>query len=153
MIHNRLQQLISVAMALLVLISTLSISIEKHYCGEHLVDVAIFTEAEKCGMEAADMPMETSDKDSLAMKKSCCKDVVNLHEGQDKLNVEKTKELNQNQKVFIFSFAYTFSGLFELEPQHHSPYEYYSPPNVVEDIQVLNEVFLIWFEPIISTMP
>ena len=51
MIHNRILQLISMAMAVLVLISTLSVSIEKHYCGDHLVDVAIFAEAEKCGME------------------------------------------------------------------------------------------------------
>jgi len=130
-------------MAVLVLFSTLSISIEKHYCGEHLVDVAIFAEAEKCGMEAADMGLAASDQDSLFMQKSCCTDVVDLVEGQDELSVEKTKELSQHQKVFLFSFAYTFSGLFELEPQHHSPYEYYSPPNFVEDIQVLNEVFLI----------
>ncbi len=143
MIHNRILQFLSVAMAVLVLFSTLSISIEKHYCGEHLVDVAIFTEAEKCGMEAANMGQETSGEDSLFMKNSCCKDVVDLVEGQDELSLEKTKELNSHQKVFIFSIAYTFSGLFELEPQDHSPFEYYSPPNVVEDIQVLNQVFLI----------
>jgi len=57
--------------------------------------------------------------------------------------LEKTKELSSHQKVFIFSFAYTFSGLFEFEPQNHSPFEHYSPPGFVEDIQVLNEVFLI----------
>ncbi len=94
-------------------------------------------------MEAANMGQETSGEDSLFMKNSCCKDVVDLVEGQDELSLEKTKELNSHQKVFIFSIAYTFSGLFELEPQDYSPFEYYSPPNVVEDIQVLNEVFLI----------
>ena len=69
--YNRFQQFISVAMALLVLISTLSVSIEKHYCGDHLVDIAFFAEAEKCGMEASD-----EDKDLMAQ--SCCKDVVDL---------------------------------------------------------------------------
>jgi hypothetical protein len=131
------------AMAVLVLISTLSVSIEKHYCGDHLVDVAIFSEAESCGMEMTDMDLSTSEDGPSISKKTCCTDVVNLLEGQDELSVEKTKELNSHQKVFIFSFAYTFSGLFELEPQNHSPFEYYSPPNFVEDIQVLNEVFLI----------
>lgn len=130
-------------MAVLVLFSTLSISIEKHYCGEHLVDVAIFAEAEKCGMEAADIGLESSGEDSSFMKNSCCKNVVDLLEGQDELSLEKTKKLNNHQKVFIFSFAYTFAGLFEHEPQNHSPFEHYVPPNFVDDIQVLNEVFLI----------
>ena len=132
-------------MSLLVFISTLSISIEKHYCGEHLVDVAIFAASEKCGMEEAD-------QDSLFMQNSCCTDVVDLVEGQDELSVEKIKELSQHQKVFVFSFAYTFSGLFEFEPQQHKPFEHYSPPNYVEDIQVLNETFIIWFELIIRTV-
>ena len=132
-------------MALLVFISTLSISIEKHYCGEHLVDVAIFAASEKCGMEEAD-------QDSLFMQNSCCTDVVDLVEGQDELSVEKIKELSSHQKVFVFSFAYTFSGLFEFEPQNHKPFEHYSPPNYVEDIQVLNETFIIWFELIIRTV-
>ena len=140
---NRFQQLLSVAMSLLVFISTLSISIEKHYCGDHLVDVAIFAESEKCGMEAVDMGIAASDQHSLFMQKSCCKDVVDLVEGQDELSVEKIKELSSHQKVFLFSFAYTFSGLFEFEPQNHSPFEHYSPPNCVEDIQVLNETFII----------
>jgi hypothetical protein len=134
--YKRFQQFISVAMALLVLISTLSVSIEKHYCGDHLVDVAFFTEAQKCGMEA-------SDTDTLLTKNSCCKDVIDLLEGQDELNSEKTKDLNTNQKVFIMSFASVFSGLNLLEPQINAQFEHYSPPKVVQDIQILNEVFLI----------
>ena len=143
MIHNRILQLISMAMAVLVLISTLSVSIGKHYCGDHLVDVAIFAEAEKCGMEVADNGLEASDEESALMKKSCCTDVVDLLEGQDELSFEKTKELSSHQKVFLFSFTYVFSGLFELEPQQQVPFEHYAPPNVIEDIQALNQVFLI----------
>ncbi len=134
--YKRFQQFISVAMALLVLISTLSVSIEKHYCGDHLVDVAFFTNVQKCGMEV-------SDTDIVITKNSCCKDVVDLLEGQDELSLKKTKDLNTNQKVFILSFASVFSGLNLLEPQNNSQFEHYSPPKVVQDIQVLNEVFLI----------
>ena len=134
--YKRFQQFISVAMALLVLISTLSVSIEKHYCGDHLVDVAFFTDVQKCGMEA-------SDTDAVLTKNSCCKDVVDLLEGQDELSLKKTKDLNTNQKVFTLSFASVFSGLNLLEPQNNSQFKNYSPPKVVQDIQVLNEVFLI----------
>ena len=134
--YKRFQQLLSVAMALLVLISTLSVSIEKHYCGDHLVDVAFFTDVQKCGME-------DSDTDTVLTKNSCCKDVVDLLGGQDELSSEKTKDLNINQKVFILSFASVFSGLNLLEPQNNKQFEHYSHPKVVQDIQALNEVFLI----------
>ena len=130
-------------MAILVLISTLSFSIGKHYCGDHLVDVAIFAEAEKCGMEAADMGSESSDEDTVLMAESCCKDVVDLYEGQDELSLEKTKELNTDQKVFILSFAYVFSGLNTLDSQHNTPYKYDPLPKSTRYIQVLNQVFLI----------
>ena len=133
-------------MALLVFISTLSISIEKHYCGDHLVDVSIFADVQKCGMEEAD-------QGAILMTQSCCKDVINFVEGQDELSLEKTKVLNTNQKVLLMSFASIFSGLDYHESQNNTLFKHYTPPNYVEDIQVLNEVFLIWFELIISTMP
>ncbi len=134
--YNPFQQLISVTMALLVLISTLSVSIEKHYCGDNLIDVAIFSDAQKCESDVAD-------KGTKLMTQSCCKDVVDLLEGQDELSLKKTKVLNTNQKVFIMSFAYVFSGLNYLEAQNNITFKHYTPPKAVRDIQVLNEVFLI----------
>ncbi len=141
--HKRFHQISSVVMALLVLISTLSISVEKHYCGEHLVDVAIFTEAENCGMEVSDNESKAANHDVLGSKKICCTDVVDLIEGQDELSLDQSKELSPDQKVFILSFAAKFSGFNILEPQKHPPFEHYSTPIYVRDIQVLNQVFLI----------
>ena len=141
--HNPFLQIFSVAMAVLVLVSTLSVSIEKHYCGEHLVDVAIFTQADDCGMEAADMDVKTSGEEAVSMAKSCCKNVLDVYEGQDELSLEKTKELNTNQKVIVLALATVFSGVDLFGLQNNPPFDHYTPPLVVEDIQVLNEVFLI----------
>jgi hypothetical protein len=134
--YKPFQKLISVTMALLVLISTLSFSIEKHYCGDDLIDVAIFSDTQKCESEPAD-------KGSRLMTQSCCKDVVHFLEGQDELSLEKTKVLNTNQKVFIMSFAYVFSGLNSLDTQNNITFKHYIPPKVVRDIQALHAVFLI----------
>ena len=60
----------SIFMAMLVMFSTVSLTVEKHYCGDTLVDVAVFEEAKKCGMESSNMPVEE------ITKKSCCKDTV-----------------------------------------------------------------------------
>ena len=130
-------------MALLVFISTLSISIEKHYCGDHLVDVAIFTDVQKCDMETSDEGIAVSDQGSILKAQSCCKDVIDLYEGQDELSLEKTKALDTHQKVFIMSFAHVFSGLNFLKSQNNTPFIHNTPTKPIKDIQVLNEVFLI----------
>ena len=52
-------------LALLVLFSTVSFTIEKHFCGDILVDVAVFTEVEKCAMEAEEIALEKNYKKTL----------------------------------------------------------------------------------------
>ena len=130
-------------MALLVFMSTLYVSIGKHYCGDSLVDVALFADAENCGMEAADQNFDTSEKGTIISKTSCCKDVVDLFEGQDELSMENTQVLKTDEKVFILSFSAVFNGLIFPEPQKDPPFEHYSPPIHVKDIQVLNQVYII----------
>lgn len=119
-------------MSLLVLFSTVSFTVEKHYCGGNLIDVAIFSKVEKCGEN-----MEQS------TKKSCCKDEVEVVKGQDELKYSSIKELDFEQKIFISLFAYSYTNLFESLPNQIIPFKDYSPPNLVTDIQVLDQVFLI----------
>ncbi len=97
-----------------------------------LVDVSVFTEAEKCAMETQEM----------AMKKSCCKDEVDVVEGQDEL-LKTFHDFDFEQQQFLISFVYSFINLFEGEPKKVIPHKDYSPPNLVKDIIVLDQVFLI----------
>nr|WP_262910955.1 hypothetical protein [Flaviramulus multivorans] len=120
-------------MALLVLFSTVSFTIEKHYCGDVLVDVSVFTEAQKCGMEALE----------ILQKKTCCKDEVDVIQGQDQLKFSSFEDLDFQQQIFVASLAYAFINLFEGLPQQVVPHKDYSPPNLVADIQVLDQVFII----------
>lgn len=110
------------------------------------MDVAIFAQADDCGMQAEDMDVKTSGEEAVSMSESCCKNVLDIYEGQDELSLEKTKELNTNQKVFVMAFAAVFSGSNLLELQNPAPFEHYSPPILDKDIQVLHEVYIIWFD-------
>ena len=122
-------------LSFLVLFSTLSFTVEKHYCGDNLVDVAIFSEVKKCGMEMS--------PDTETTQKSCCKDEVDIVKGQDDLKLSTAKNLSLNQIVFIQSFVYSFTALFESLPKQIIPHKNYSPPNLVADIQMLDQVFII----------
>ena len=129
----------AISLAFLVLFSTMSFVINEHYCGGELVASAIFSKAEVCGMEIQNT--HTTTKNSLE-KDSCCKDVEKLVEGQNDLKLDFTN-LEQHQQVFIASFVYTYINLFESIEKENIQFKDYSPPLIVKDIQVLDEVFII----------
>ena len=131
-IKQILHKAFSVVMALIVLLSTVSLTIEKHFCGDVLIDVSVFTVSEKCGMVAMD----------IEQKKTCCKDEVHVIEGQDELQLELFSDFDILPQ-FLSTFIYTYINLFEGLPKEVIPHKDYSPPNLVADIQVLDQVFLI----------
>lgn len=137
MIKHVLHKASSILLALLVLFSTVSITIEKHFCGDILIDVAVFKEAQKCAMEAFEM------EQALITKKNCCKDVLEIVKGQDEMKMSKFEDLHIDQQLFLESFVYSYVNLFEGLSEQIIPHKNYSPPNLVEDIHILDQVFLI----------
>ena len=123
----------SFLLALFVLVSTISFTIEKHFCGDHLVDMSFFTDADKCAMESQE----------ILMKKSCCKDVIDVVQGQDELKLTSFEDFDLGQQQFLISFAHSYFQLFEGGTNKYVPHIHYSPPNLVYDLQVLDQVFLI----------
>ncbi len=132
MIKQFIHKALSILMAFFVLFSTTSFTVEKHYCGGNLIDVAIFSEADKCGgnMEMSSM-------------KSCCKDEVEVIVGQDELNISSFDELDFDQKVFLVTFFQSYTNLYKSLPKQIIPFKDYSPPNLVYDIHILDQVYLI----------
>ena len=133
-IKQALHKSFSILLAFFVLFSTVSFTIEKHFCGETLIDVAVFSDVDSCGMEM---------NNAIAVKKHCCKDVVEVLEGQNQLNFSSFEDLDFEQLQFLASFAFSYSNLFEGLPNQIIPHKGYSPPNLVADIQLLNATFLI----------
>lgn len=123
--------------ALLVLVSTMSFTVDMHYCGGHLVDKAIFSEVKKCGME-----MDSKTADNTVQKPSCCEDISITVEGQEELKISFEKhELQTLQFALLFSYSYI--SLFEPLAEKHIPFEQYSPPRLTLDRYILNETYLI----------
>ena len=137
MIKKVLHKLFSVSLAFIVLCSTVSFTIEKHFCGDKLIDVSLFTESDKCKMEALEMELEK------ITKESCCKDKIDVVKGQDELIVKSIDDLDFQQQLFVATFSYSYLNLFEGLPQLVIPHKNYSPPILISDIHVLDQVFLI----------
>ncbi|RAV30873.1 HYC_CC_PP family protein [Sinomicrobium soli] len=132
----------SFLLAFLVLFSTVSFTVEKHFCGDFLVDTALFSGADSCGMVAGyGQSMKIQDTCTVT-KTSCCSDEIALIQGQDTLQKATSMEL-QHQFVFVQAFVYTYLDLFEGLEENVIPFGDYAPPLVVRDIQVLHDTFLI----------
>lgn len=135
---NVFHNILSIAMAFVVLFSTLSFTIDMHYCGGTLVETAIFNKAKGCGMDMN----KPSTEGCTITKKDCCKNEQTLVDGQDELQLHVDK-ISFEQQVFIASFVQTYLNLFEDLDTQASSYTTYEPPLVIRQIFKLDETYLI----------
>ena len=126
-----LRQISSLMLAMLVLFSTMSFTVEKHFCGGHLVDKAVFSEAKTCGMQM----------DAMGDGHCCTNEKISV-EGQDELKIS-FDSFDFDQQLFITTFSFSYLNLFESLPKQIVPFKDYSPPLLVTDIQLEDQVFLI----------
>lgn len=135
---EKLHRYFSCLMAIIILLSTTSWKVEKHYCMGHLVDVAFFVDAQDCGMDMSSNSKEIA----KVQKKSCCEDELIAFEGQN--NVKPSfNDFDLEHQRFLVSYIQSFIGLFVSYTEKNQPYAKYIPPKIIEDIQLLDNVFLI----------
>ena len=130
----------AVCMAAVVLMTTMSFTVDMHYCGDTLVDFSFVQQVKTCGMEKAQAT--TSCENPALSEKSCCTDKQVIKEGKDDLKVS-FDQLSLEQQVFVASFTYSYKSIFEGTESKEVPFFDYPPPFVKRDVQVLHQTFLI----------
>lgn len=125
----------SFALALFVLFSTLSFTVEKHFCGEFLMDVSFTGEAADCGMDM--------EKVAKTKKKNCCKDEIFHIEGQDELQQFSYSDFDLEKQQFVVAFYQSYQELFVQKIAKKTFYKDSSPPDIPKDYQVLYQTFII----------
>jgi len=125
-------------LALLVLFSTFSFTVEKHFCGDFLVDISYFGNTNGCN----DFEVDSCDSKEKVTKKSCCKDEVEEVTGQQDLQTF-SKKITLLKKQFLIAFTLSYNNLFIPLKKQIANTKHYSPPNLRINFQVLYEVFII----------
>lgn len=133
-----IKKIMATILSLIVLFSSMSFTIDKHFCGETLIDVSYFGEADKCGMEG----MEMNSTAKKVKKKKCCKDETIFVESST-FDKEKLITLQSVDLEFVFSYAYSYINLYQSITLEKEYYKDFSPPDVEQDVQVLHQTFLI----------
>jgi hypothetical protein len=129
----------SFCLALIVLLSTVSFTVDSHYCGDILVDSSLFGHVETCGME---VQQQLPSSECNISKKDCCNDEQVIVEGQDTLKTSFDK-LEKDQQLFVAAFIHTYINLFDTLDTNIVPFKDYAPPFLIRDIQKLHETYLI----------
>lgn len=129
----------STILAILVMLSTVLITVEKHYCGEFLIDVSFFNKAADC----ATVSNNCNEPITKIKKKKCCKDEIEHIQGQDKLQKKSASKITFKQVQFLLSFVCTYHNIFNVLQKQLVPFRNYIPPDLTTNIQVLYEVYII----------
>ncbi|MBR9853790.1 MAG: hypothetical protein GYB37_04320 [Algicola sp.] len=116
-------------MALLVLASTVSWTVDKHICMGRVMDISLFAHADDCGMD-------------MSMEESCCDDESFTIQGQDDLKISLEK-FDLSQQLFLVSLVQTYFQLFDFDSEEHNTFSEYNPPPLIRDVQVFDQTFLI----------
>ena len=129
-------KILAVIMAFVVFVSTLSFTINAHFCGENLVNTSFISKTKPCCLIAK------SDSDSQQITSKCCSDKQLVVEGQNELKLDFFN-LDLDQQQFVTAFLYSYSILFESVSEQKTTYKVDNLPFFKQDFQALYQSYLI----------
>lgn len=129
----------SLFLALLVLFSTFSFTLETHLCAGEVADTSFLGNLERCEMPNSE---HNETQETSLQKIPCCQDIVEtIESSNDELTV--VKELDVQEQQIVAALLFSYIHLFEGIAQQPIFIKGYDPPRVSKDIQVLYDTFLI----------
>jgi len=125
-----LKKSFSILLSFLLLLSTVGISVSRHYCGDILKNSAILSPVDWC--------------DDMEMPTDCCHDEIDHYELQDDFQTtEISFDLNQGFALISFYQVSFIDNISDSEDIKYSQLEPPSPPQVEENIYIQVQSFLI----------
>lgn len=134
---NRLFQFTAILLSLIVVLSSMSFTIDKHFCGETLVDVSYFGKADTCCSK-----MEMKEQSQKKKKKKCCKNETEFI-ASTTFDKENVLVLTPKDVEFLVFHIHSYINLYQDPEVEKEFYKDVDPPDLVCDIQVLHATFLI----------
>ena len=124
----------------MLLASTVSWTVSKHYCMGRLMNVALFAHADDCGMDM--VTSESSDALQITDENLCCDNEMITVSGQDELTFS-FNDLELDQRYFLVSYLQSYIILLQDDSSRIVSGDQYPPPILFKNIHLLDEVFLI----------
>lgn len=146
-------KVLAVFMAFLMFFSSIGFSLDIHYCGNELQNVALFGKAKECEMmaqvkeeekssccESTDKKVQNCHNKETAKGNCCHNKKLIIENGEfEKLTVTKL-DVQPLISVVVFLYSY-FKIVSKLESE--AIFNEYNPPPLTKNISILHQVFRI----------
>ena len=138
--RNFFQQIGALFLTILVMTTTVSFTVDIHFCAGSIVDVSFAQEELSC---SASLTGKLSDEAHNAMRNmGCCDDLQFQVEGQDELQISNLNvHVDYSDYVAENPLFLEYEGTLFTEDE--VLYTSYIPPPLIQDIQVLHQTFLL----------
>lgn len=134
-----LHSILSIVLAFLVLLSSTNFMVGIHYCGGRVQNVAIFTPADKCGMEKSLPPCHRK----MMANTHCCDDEQVIHKADDQKISSAKIQLAIPVAIVANSMEVIISEIIPSQPSTRTQFYKYDPPLRSCDLALEHQVFLI----------
>jgi hypothetical protein len=131
----------AISLSALLVLSTISFTVDMHFCGRHLVDFAINDKAHGCGMSMDDVA-DSPARPGVVTDMGCCQNVNFTVTGQDDLQVASADYSIIHPVQFQIPAIYP-PMQFDEAAGEAVFYPVYQPPPRFGDFLVLYQVFRI----------
>lgn len=136
-----IRSILTTLLALLVLVSSTSFSVNMHVCGGHVASVALVQKAAPCPMEL--MPPCHNSMHQEKKSNGCCEDKSVDFEGKDFSSKVEHISLELQNTSWIAELHYVISIVIPSSVKAHQSFTLYKPPLLSQDISVLVHSFQI----------
>lgn len=126
-------------LAALLVLSTTSFTVHKHFCGSFLVGVSLVVPTAGCGMEQAMQPGDSCEQSKLP---GCCTDKEELIQGQDTLKLDLTA-VHLQHVLFATLHTNWYIELPALSLQTSTMVFDNGPPVYKQPLYILHDALLI----------
>jgi hypothetical protein len=129
---QKLHQITAFSLALIVLVSSVSFTVNKHICGGKVANTTLFVSADNCGMDMAICETKPASSKSSLEKEPCCKDVSEFVQGNDiPQQALQVTSLTKSDFVFQLVNAYVAKAT-RITTEKQTLLRFYRPPTLLK---------------------
>ena len=137
-----MKRVLAISLALILLTSNIGLAMATHFCSGEAVktEIVLGHGHLDCGMSGMDRGAEPNTEKG-PKSKNCCENDYQTIEIEDDYHSSFAPLLFNLD--FVVALAHTFLNIAPVAETEKSPYAHYSPPLLLRDLSVLNQVFII----------
>jgi len=125
----------AVLMTLIVLLSTMSFTINQRYCDGNLVDTTLFSKSDSCKIVVK--------SDCCEITEECCDHEQIIIDGQKELPSRIVVETPIVNQYFVINSVKLHLEKYDFQTENRIFHKKYIPPSLVFNKQIVHQVFII----------